>query len=428
MTVSGFVQWSESANMGGASMIQKRAVITTAILVIALVAAAMAPGERSASGAHNPQHVTLETAVEQALAEGGGAERVRLNLHDSLLEAADLQREHETGPPRAQRLTLPANEDEVSITLGAPTDFEEAKVEELLPVQFAAVRETARSMFVREMAGFRAEVIDAYYTALLARERKQVMEATIEVLQAHRDRSERLFAAGEVPEADVVQTEARLESGHGELVSAKSELDRARMELANKIGFELDAELTLEDELKRPAVETEMSLPDDLQAARALDPAVVGAQGELAAAEKEKELFTEHRGTYTGRRSYRERTLGIEEAEHELEEAGRGVEVQVRAVHSEIEEALGKLQAAERQMERAEKMEEMATVQYESGLATVTRVLDAALEAQEAQFAVQEAKVSCSMALARRDALIGEGVEGMEEEYRDILEEIEELR
>jgi|GEM_PF-6646905 len=393
-------------------MTKRTSAYTAAVVLLCLLVFGTTSGQSIATK-NDVRHISADSAVEMAFSDGGGAESARLRLHQSLLEAAELQRQHETGPPRHP--------------LDPPSDFEEAKAKDLLPIQFTALQEMAKSAYIQEMAGFRAEVIGSYYAALLAEESKDVMDTAIETIKLHKDRAESLHAAGEVPEADVLRADARLESARADLASADSELERALLRLSAKIGLDMDEDLQLQGDLEMPH-DVELSLEDNILQARKLDPGVIAARGELAAAEKEKALFIEHRGAYSQRRSYRKRSLAVDEAEHDLAMAESDIELQVRAAHSEISEAAARLDSAIRQVDAAERAGEMVALQYEAGLTTITEVLDATLEYRKARLGEVQASVGCLTALTHLEALLGDGVPDAQEKYEKVLTQIDQLR
>ncbi len=273
------------------------------------------------------------------------------------------------------------------------------------------------------------EALEAYYELQLEKERRKVSASTIDTLSAHRERAESLRGAGEVPEVDVLRAEAELDRARAELVRAEGEIEQARLRLAAVVGLDLKAELQLrEDDLAAPS-SVDLDLQEDLARVRELDPGVSAARGEVAEAVTELELFVDHRGGYTRRRSYRERELAVEQAKHELRTANRRVELEVRSVHAEIAAALSIRDAVGRQVEPAERAEEMAMLQYEAGLVPITAVLDASLAHREIRMSAAEAEINCLLILTRRGVLLGQGaVEHAEEDYREASENIGRLK
>lgn len=405
-------------------MIDFRRWVTVFVLGMLLL---FLPSSGSEVAGEEVQELTLDDAVERALRDGGRAKTAHLEMTESLLEAANLQREHETGPPRGQTMTLPGPEGPVRITVGAPSDFEKAQVEKLLPLQFAMVRDVARTRYESQMAALRADVIELYYAALLADMAVDLHRDSLDRLEAHRSQAETLYSEGQVAEIDVVRARAEWSAGEAELVSAERTRDRALTALLDITGMDLDARVRLVEPGIAPSGE-DFELTDDIERAISASPEVDSARGRLELAEKEEELFLEHRGGYTRRRSYRERSLAIEQAEHALIESKRAVQMQVRDLHFRLAEMESRREALSDQVGLASRAAEVASVQYEAGLTTVTDVLDSTVRLREAELAGRDAEIQYLIARAHRDSLMGEGVVDLQYDYQKVLAEIEELR
>jgi len=169
-------------------------------------------------------------------------------------------------------------------------------------------------------------------------------------------------------------------------------------------------------------------IDDEIEKAAEVDASLISAKGQLAAAQKEMELFIEHRGGFSRRRSYRERELKVEKAEHEITEAKRDVKLRVFDIRSRIEETEAALDAATEQLKIAEKAEDVATVQYDAGLTTIGDVLDASVSKEEAELLKMEAAAGHLVVMALRDSMLGKGVDFVEDKYEETLNEIDELR
>src|SRR5690606_36235621 len=90
---------------------------------------------------------------------------------------------------------------------------------------------------------------------------------------------------------------------------------------------------------------------EDLAKALENSAQVQAAKGQLAVAEKDLELFREHRGGFQGRTTFRERELAVAQAMVNLEEALRRTESKVRGIGSRLAQASVRVDAARRQAE-----------------------------------------------------------------------------
>ncbi len=406
----------------------KHSVRWAAVLTLGLLLLFVPSSAREAVGEEAAELLTLPGAVDRAMAEGDRGQRARLEMTEALLEAADLQRQHEIGPPRGQTMTFPGPNDEpVRITIGAPTDLEKAEVEELLPLQFAAVRQVARARYSAQMAALRAEVIELYFGVLLAEMTVDLHRDSLQRLEAHQESAELLHERGRVAKIDVIRARAEVSGGEADLRAAGRARDRALLALRDTLGMDFDAQLALADP-PDASVSGELDLAADVQLAIEVSPEVQSAEAQVKLAHKEEQLFREHRGGYTRRRSYMARSLAIDRAEQTLGSTERVVERQVRELYSHLAEMDEKREALADQVELAARAAEVATVQYEAGLTTVTDVLDSGVRLREAELAQREAEVGHMIALAQRDALLGAGVADLDVEYDRIRAEIDELR
>ncbi|MFO8060948.1 MAG: TolC family protein [Bacillota bacterium] len=402
----------------------------TSVVLVAVLSALLAAGAGAADGEQRVAFLTIDSAVRLALSEGGRAEGARLRLTESLLQAANMEHEHEVGPPRSRSMTLPAGEGEgesVSITIFQPDKLDVARIEELLPLQFEAARDVALVTYIQEMAGARAAAINAYYTALLARGRMEVLEQSLLRVEAHHRRAEALYENGKVSEVDVFRSQVARAETRAQLRSTEGEFEAALVNLKEEIGLALDTPVVLEHTPEFTPV-GELNLEQDLQRALEVNPGAAAARGNLVIAEKDMELFIETRGGFAGRRTYHECSLAVDSAMHELKQVERHLEAQVRNIHSRMPEIAGQIEARREQLELARRLEQIAGLRYEAGLGTVVDLLDASVAVREAEAAHLEAVVLHKMAAVEREVLLAEGVTDARDEFEQVLSEINELR
>lgn len=367
-----------------------------------------------------------ESVVEIVLWEGPGARAAWLSLLGSLLEAADLQHQHQLGPPRAGSVTLPGPEGPVTISLGGPTRLERARIEELLPLQFEMVREVALITYAREMSTLRAAAVGAFYDALLAEEALRLHHGALEMFRAHHERARALFDRGMVAEIDVINAEARVFLAEADLHGARVRLGRTHMRLRELMGVAPDAPLVIDGSLEyAPIIDADPAA--DIAQALSVSPEVVSAAGAVLLAEKELELFIGNHGGFSRRRAYRERTLAIEEAEHALQGVEREVQGEIRAVHDELSHLERRVEALTRHSQLMQRAADVAVLRYEAGLTTLIEVLDSTHGLHQAELAYMEGVVEHLVLRTRLESLLGLGVPWIDERIEEALGEIRDL-
>lgn len=396
------------------------------VLLVGLVLAAVLGACPPKAAADPVASLDLESAVGTALTEGPGARGAWLRLLDSLLEAADLQHQHEIGPPRAGSVTLPGPEGPVTISLGGPTKLEKARIEELLPLKIEVVREVARITYGQELSALRAAVVQAYYGALLSGEAVELHRRSLELFRAHHDRAQALYDRGMVAEIDVLNAEARVFLAEADLHRAQGQVGKAHMQLRELMGMSPDEPLAVDRSVQYTPLD-DVDAAADISRALSVSPEVASAAGTVLLAEKELELFIDNHGGFPRRRSYRERTLAIEEAEHVLGEAERAVQARILEIHEQLPHLGRRVEALARHVQLMERAVDVAVMRYEAGLTTLTEVLDSTFGLHQAELAHVQSVVEHLLLRTQLESLLGRGVPWVDERIEEAAQEIADL-
>ncbi len=398
-------------------MSQRLIPISAVVLLVSLLAILMPPATAS-----EVQPLTLDAAVQIAYNEGPESKRAELELAETLLQAANLEHQHQLGAPGRQTIridfdlgTLGELLDEwiddfqpprMSIPIGGPSDMERAQIEEVLPIQFAALRQTAGAAYDQRMGSIRTQIIDAYYARVLAEGNLEVQERAFERLTVQQEQVRALYDQGMIPHMDLIQMEMALASAHAERLDAQDTVTLASASLNRRLGRPLGDDITLRlDPI--PLTPPEGDLGRDEETARAASAEITALEGQLAVAEKELDLFGRYKGTFTRRRTYHEYELAVERKELELHDAERNVELAVLATESRLTRAFGQLGARDQQQSVAERGLEAVQLKYEAGLTTITDVLEAQNALLGAELAHLSATVEILSTKADRDTLLG---------------------
>ncbi len=387
--------------------------------------------------------LTLDGALQAAYEEGPGAAKARLELAEMLLRAADLEHQHRLGPPGRQSISvqfdlgtfgewLEENTEDyqpprMTIPLGGPSDMEKAQIEEILPIQFASLRNTAKAAFAQRMSGVRTGIVEAYHRLILSREEVKLRIAAVERLQVQLGHVRAMYDRGVVPELDVIGVDAALASARADLFDARESADLAQASLNSSLGQPLDTRHEpVTDASPDNAVEAD--LRTDILEAREASAEVIALRGQLEVAEKELELFRSIKGTYSARRAYRERELAVQRKQIELRDAEGNAEMAIWAIRSRIARATQGIVAREQGVAAARRGLEVARLKYGAGMVTISEVLEAESNLLGAELAHLSVSVDLMAARADRNTLLGRVGPHVEETMAGIEAEIEELR
>ncbi|MEX2356285.1 MAG: TolC family protein [Thermaerobacterales bacterium] len=390
---------------------------------VTAVAGGTAFSDAGAAGAQPPDVMHLARAVHLALTHGVDAGRARLDLEGQFLEAENLWRQHQAGPPSPQQVCVPGAG---CFSVGGPSDLEKSQIERLLPLQVEVLRNGAAAGYVQRQAAARADTIEGYFNLMMAGEARAVHEASLHRIEAQLRQVEALLAGGVVPEIDRLRVRAGMAEAQAEAFAANQRLALAVLEFNRLLGRGLSDAPPV---LPAPAFETAEArdLASDLTAALAVDAEVLSAAGRLIVAEKELTLYKEHHGTFPDRRPFRERELAIEEAELDLRAAREATEIRLRGAHSRLVETARRVEAFEQQTEMARRAHHITVLRYEAGIGTVVDVMAAEGDLRRAELAALSAGIDHQTARSRLDILLGAGVPEARDEAQEILEAIDHL-
>ena len=397
----------------------------------------------SAAAASEVRPLTLDGALQAAYEEGPGAARARLELAEMLLQAADLEHQHRLGPPGRQSISvqfdmgtfgewLEENTEDyqpprMTIPLGGPSDMEKAQIEEILPIQFASLRNTAKAAYVQRMSGVRTGIVEAYHRLILSREEVELRTAAVNRLEVQLGHVRAMYDRGVVPELDVIGVEAALAGVRADLFDAREAADLAQASLNRSLGQPLDTRLDPVTDVV-PAEAVEADLRGDILEAREASAEVAALRGQLEVAEKEMVIFRRIKGTYSPRRAYHERELAVQRKQIELYDAKGNAEMAIWAIRSRIARAAQQVGAREGQVAAAQRGLEVARLKYGAGMVTISEVLEAESNLLGVELAHLSVSVELMAARADRNTLLGRVGPHVEETMVQIEAEIEGLR
>ncbi len=280
--------------------------------------------------------------------------------------------------------------------------------------------ETGRS--IRELDrlsirnGLASSVIQAFFNTLAAQEYIRIARESVETVEAQLRLMRVRYRAGGVLKSDVLSLEVRLAQAREEWIRARNGHRLALASLANLMGLDPDAALSLEGDGRvgldlppgyEPGLSVAMARRPELEKARLAvvrsRMAVDAARGEyLPRVDAQAHYYLDDEGTqfesdranwtagailewglFTGRST----AASVREAEGVLEEmlaadrkAVLSVKLDLRSTYLTLEEAEARIEVTRASVAQAEESLRLVKKQYEGGSATVTRYLDAELD------------------------------------------------
>lgn len=140
---------------------------------------------------------------------------------------------------------------QIAVPLYAPAAYQNMK---MTKEQILVAREKAR--------GSRLDLINqvtkAYYSALLSKDAKEVMEAAYKLAKENYEVVENRFNVGQVSEYDKISAEVQMRTANSSVVSAETGVTLSKLQLKVLMGIDTNIDINIVDSLK--AYESKMTL------------------------------------------------------------------------------------------------------------------------------------------------------------------------
>ena len=314
-------------------------------------------------------------------------------------------------------------------------------------------KEAALANYQTLVASTLLDVRVAYDDVLLATEQIAVQEASIKLLEQELADTRRRFDAGTVPRFNVLRAEVELANSKPRLIRARNALRIARNNLAVLLGFNVprgaDQDIPLQTADKLAAIPSDVGLQDALAKAIAQRPELVA----LRTAEKlrdedviqaraeyypqlsavagygwqsknfNRDLSSPLDGWNVGAQlSWNFWDAGLtkgkvdaakarrSKAQIDIDDTARRIELEVRTAHSNLIEAREVLESQSKVIEQAEEALRLSVARSDAGTGTQLDVLSAQTALTEARNTYSVALRDYSVARARLDRSMGDGV------------------
>ena len=314
-------------------------------------------------------------------------------------------------------------------------------------------KEAALANYQTLVATTLLEVRVAYDDVLLASEQIAVQEASIKLLEQELADTRRRFDAGTVPRFNVLRAEVELANSKPRLIRARNALRIGRNNLAVLLGFNVprgaDQDIPLQTADKLAAVPSDVGLQDALGKAIAQRPELVALRtaGKLrdeeviqARAEYFPELSAVAGYGWQSKNFNRDLSSPLDgwnvgaqlswnfwdagltkgkveaakarrsKAQIDIDDTARRIELEVRTAHSNLIEAREVLESQSKVIEQAEEALRLSVARSDAGTGTQLDVLSAQTALTEARNTYSVALRDFSVARARLDRSMGDGV------------------
>lgn len=245
--------------------------------------------------------------------------------------------------------------------------------------------------------GIRFGVEAAYYGALSARDNRLLAEAAAQRQQDLLRIAEAKYKAGMVAKTEVLDAQVQLAKAEANLLNAKSQEEKAYINLKKLLGLPQDKPIELTDSFDYKPADFEVTLEKLIKEAEKNRIDIMSAQGAYEIAKLDFDLSSKVYPSNTF--IYKEKEHAMEEARIKLEDTKAAVEAEVRQIWLDFEEAKANIPVLDKALEMAEESLRLAKLSYEAGL--VRSVDVAAAEEGLKQVQLQRAGAIYNYNLAR---------------------------
>lgn len=280
---------------------------------------------------------------------------------------------------------------------GITSSFEYTYTMDLLEKQTDVAVKLAEAGIDVTIRGIRFGVEAAYYGAISARDNRLLAEAAVERYQDLLRIAEAKYNAGVVARTEVLDAQVQLAKAEADLLKAKSQEEKAYINLKKLLGLAQDELIELTDTFDYKPVDFDVTLEELIAEALKNRIDIMSAEGAYEVAKLDFDLNSKVYPSNTF--IYKEKQHAMEDARIKLEDTKASVEAEVRQIWLDFEEAKVNIPVLDKALEMAEESLRLARLSYEAGL--VRSVDVAAAEEGLRQVQLQRSGVIYNYNLAR---------------------------
>lgn len=377
------------------------------LLIVTLLPASLAFAKEDEKAENEVLKLSLEDAIK--LAEENNQQ---VKLSELALEKAKLGRQQYRHQDKRIRDAIDSWEqmtpeekadmdlEEYMTRLGeyeALSSFDTSSQMDLLDKKTEVYLKLAEAGIDVTIRGIRFGVEAAYYGAISARDNRLLAEAAVERYQDLLRIAEAKYNAGVVAKTEVLDAQVQLAKAEADLLKAKSQEEKAYINLKKLLGLAQDELIELTDTFDYKPTDFDVTLEELIGEALKNRIDIMSAEGAYEVAKLDFDLNSKVYPSNTF--IYKEKQHAMEDARIKLEDTKASVEAEVRQIWLDFEEAKVNIPVLDKALEMAEESLRLARLSYEAGL--VRSVDVAAAEEGLRQVQLQRSGVIYNYNLAR---------------------------
>lgn len=377
------------------------------LLIVTLLPASLAFAKEDEKAENEVLKLSLEDAIK--LAEENNQQ---VKLSELALEKAKLGRQQYRHQDKRIRDAIDSWEqmtpeekadmdlEEYMTRLGeyeALSSFDTSSQMDLLDKKTEVYLKLAEAGIDVTIRGIRFGVEAAYYGAISARDNRLLAEAAVERYQDLLRIAEAKYNAGVVAKTEVLDAQVQLAKAEADLLKAKSQEEKAYINLKKLLGLAQDELIELTDTFDYKPTDFDVTLEELIGETLKNRIDIMSAEGAYEVAKLDFDLSSKVYPSNTF--IYKEKQHAMEDARIKLEDTKASVEAEVRQIWLDFEEAKVNIPVLDKALEMAEESLRLARLSYEAGL--VRSVDVAAAEEGLRQVQLQRSGVIYNYNLAR---------------------------
>jgi len=325
-------------------------------ITLVLVFALMITGSAFAQDKENKDILSLSLTEALKLAEENNQ---RVHLSKLALEKAELERQEFRYGNRKARKQEDGN---WQISKDFDTDYQKEVTGKIMDLGV----EMAEMGINATVRNIRFSVESAYYNAISAKDNVKIAEASLARQKDMLKIAEAKLKAGTVAKKDVLDAQVELAKAEGNLLQAKSQEEKAYINLKQLLGISLDRTIELTDSFEYKPIGDKLKLEQIIEDAKEQRMDMIKVKGDVEVAQLDFDWISK---VYTSNTfKYKEKEHALQESITQLSDKTKEVEAEVRSIWLDLNEASANIPVLDKSLEMAEESLRLAKLSYEAGV------------------------------------------------------------
>jgi len=345
--------WKEKSRRRAKVLMIKK--LLALLLLLTLIPVSFALGQDDKMDENDVLKLTLEDALKLAEENNQQVKLSQLNLEKVKLGRQQFRYQDRKAQEEAEEFGMSL---EKNFEYDYNFKITDKQTEIYLKLAEAGIDVTAK--------GIRFGVEAAYYGALSARDNRILAEAAVERQQDLLRIAEAKYNTGAVAKTELLDAQVQLAKAEANLLSAKSQEEKAYINLKKLLGLPQGKPIELTDSFDYEPVDLDVTLDELIEDALKKRIDIISAESNYEIAKLDFEL---NRKVYPSNTFiYKQKQHAMEEARLQLEDTKAAVEAEVRQIWLDFEEAKANIPVLDKALEMAEESLRIAKLSYEAGL------------------------------------------------------------